>query len=378
MGLPESCKLDLHSKLPHGQRNLISDVPGVRVGHATIDEGDVHTGVTVVLPHEGNLFREKVMAGAAVINGFGKSMGLVQVEELGTIETPILLTNTLSIGTACEALTRYMLEQNPDIGVFTGTVNCVVTECNDGRLNDIRGMHVKEAHVREALAAASDDFEEGAVGGGTGMVCMGLKGGIGSASRVVKADGREYTVGALVMSNFGEPGNLVIGGRHYDTRPERDISGQEEKENEDTGSNMDLENTGGRREEIRTCKEDDRKDKGSIIMILATDIPLNERQLKRVAKRSMIALGRTGSYSGNGSGDIAVAFTTANRLKHYSRHCILDTKMFYDEEIDRVFQAAVEAVEEAIVSSLYHAKSMTGIRGNRVLGLQDFMEKYGM
>ncbi|MDD6615431.1 MAG: P1 family peptidase [Lachnospiraceae bacterium] len=351
MGLPESCKLDLHSKWPHGQRNLISDVPGVRVGHATIDEGDVHTGVTAILPHEGNLFRDKVMAGASVINGFGKSMGLVQVEELGTIETPILLTNTLSIGTACEALTRYMLEQNPDIGVLTGTVNCVVTECNDGRLNDIRGMHVKESHVREALSAVSEDFEEGAVGGGTGMVCLGLKGGIGSASRVVQADGKDYTIGALVMSNFGAPGNLVIGGKHYDTRLANAAPGQEKTE---------------------------KKDKGSIIMILATDIPLSERQLKRVARRSMIALGRTGSYCGNGSGDIALAFTTANRLEHYSRKCILETKMFYDEEIDRVFEAAAEAVEESIVSSLYHARSMTGIRGNRVLGLQDFLEKYSV
>lgn len=344
MGLPENSGLNLHSKWPHGKRNLISDVPGVTVGHSTINEGEIHTGVTAVFPHQGNLFRDKVMAGAAVINGFGKSVGLVQVEELGTIETPVLLTNTLSVGTACEALTRYMLEQNGDIGVTTGTVNCVVTECNDGRMNDIRGMHVKEAHVRAALAGADAEFEEGAVGGGTGMVCMGLKGGIGSSSRVVPVDGKEYTVGALVMSNFGEAGNLVIGGRHYDT----------------------AKGTEG-------C----RKDKGSIIIIIATDIPLNERQLKRVARRSMIALGRTGSYCGNGSGDIAVAFTTGNRLPHYSRSRILDVRMLYDEAIDPVFEAAVEAVEEAIVSSLYHAETMTGIRGNRVMGLQEFLKTYG-
>ena len=343
MGLPENCKLNLYSKWPHGKRNLISDVPGVTVGHATIDEGDVHTGVTAVLPHQGNLFRDKMMAGAEVINGFGKSTGLVQVEELGTIETPILLTNTLNVGTVSEALTRYMLEQNKDIGVTTGTVNCVVTECNDGRLNDIRGLHVKEADVQKALATASEEFEEGAVGGGTGMVCMGLKGGIGSASRTVNVDEQDFTVGALVMSNFGEPGNLVIGGKHFDTR--KCVSG---------------------------CK----KDKGSIIMILATDVPLSERQLKRVARRSMIALGRCGSYSGNGSGDIAIAFTTANRLPHYSRKKILDMKMFYDEEIDMVFESAVEAVEEAIISSLYHAKTMTGIRGNTVMGLREFLEKY--
>lgn len=344
MGLPKNCSLNLYSKWPRGERNLITDVPGVTVGHDTIDEGDIHTGVTAILPHPGNLFRDKVMAGVSVINGFGKSTGLVQAEELGTIETPILLTNTLSVGTASEALTRYMLEQNEDIGVTTGTVNCVVTECNDGRLNDIRGMHIKEEHVRRALSNAAADFDEGAVGGGTGMVCLGLKGGIGSSSRTVKVDGKDYTIGALVMSNFGAAGNLVIGGKHYDTRK---------------------------------CMEECQKDKGSIIMILATDIPLNERQLKRVARRSMIALARTGSYSGNGSGDIAIAFTTANRLPHYSDCLILDMKMFYDEEIDIVFEAAVEAVEESIISSLYHAKTMTGVRGNKYMGLREFLEKYG-
>lgn len=343
MGLPENSGFDLYAKWPRGERDLITDVPGVKVGHVTLKEGDVHTGVTAVLPHGGNCFQDKVMAGVSVINGFGKSVGLIQIQELGTIETPILLTNTLSVGTACEELTRYMLEGNPDIGVTTGTVNCVVTECNDGRLNDIRGLHVRPEHVREALANAGEDFEEGAVGGGTGMVCLGLKGGIGSASRRVEVDGQTYTVGALVMSNFGAPGNLIIGGKHYDTN-----LGREE-----------------------------RKDEGSIIMLLATDIPLNERQLSRLAKRSMVALGRVGSYCGNGSGDIAIAFTTANRLPHYSQKNILETRMFYDENIDRVFVAGVEAVEEAIISSLYHAETTTGIRGNCYLGLRDFVARYG-
>lgn len=343
MGLPENSGFDLHAKWPRGERDLITDVPGVKVGHVTLKEGDIHTGVTAVLPHGGNCFQDKVMAGVSVINGFGKSVGLIQIQELGTIETPILLTNTLSVGTACEELTRYMLEGNPDIGVTTGTVNCVVTECNDGRLNDIRGLHVHPEHVREALANAGEDFEEGAVGGGTGMVCLGLKGGIGSASRRVEVDGQTYTVGALVMSNFGAPGNLIIGGKHYDTNLGRD----------------------------------ERKDEGSIIMLLATDIPLNERQLSRLAKRSMVALGRVGSYCGNGSGDIAIAFTTANRLPHYSEKNILETRMFYDENIDRVFVAGVEAVEEAIISSLYHAETTTGVRGNCYLGLRDFVARYG-
>lgn len=343
MGLPENSGLELYSKWPGGRRNLISDVPGVRVGNVTINEGEVHTGVTVVLPHGGNLFREKVMAGVSVINGFGKSTGLIQIKELGTIETPIVLTNTFSVGTALEELTRYMLEQNEDIGVTTGTVNCVITECNDGELNDIRGMHVKEAHVREALESAGEDFEEGCVGGGTGMICLGLKGGIGSASRLVRVDGKACCVGALVMTNFGSPGNLVIGGRHYDTGK---------------------------------YQERQEEDKGSIIILIATDIPLNERQLARVAKRSMIALGRVGSFCGNGSGDIAIAFSTANQVKHYSDIDVIPVKMFYDEHMDHVFAATAEAVEEAIISSLYHAETMTGIRGNTVMGLREFLEKY--
>lgn len=345
MGIPEG-KLGISFKWKSGPRNLITDVPGVKVGHATIRHGEVNTGVTAVLPHERNLFQEKVMAGTAVINGFGKSAGLVQIEELGTIESPIILTNTLSTGTALTAIVKYMMAQNPDIGVKTGTVNCLVTECNDGRLNDIRGLHVTEEHVLQAVQGAAEDFEEGAVGGGTGMVCLGLKGGIGSASRQLEADGRTYTTGALVMSNFGAAGNLVIGGRRIDTR----------KCNEECGREF--------------------RDSGSIIIIIGTDVPLNERQLKRVAKRAMISLGRVGSYCGNGSGDIAIAFTTANNQPHYSDRNIWDTKMFYDENIDCVFEAAVEAVEEAIISSLYHAKTTVGVRGNQYMGLLEFLEKY--
>ena len=345
MGIPEG-KLGISFKWKSGPRNLITDVPGVKVGHATIRHGEVNTGVTAILPHERNLFQEKVMAGAAVINGFGKSAGLVQIEELGTIESPIILTNTLSTGTALTAIVKYMMAQNPDIGVKTGTVNCLVTECNDGRLNDIRGLHVTEEHVLQAVQGAAEDFEEGAVGGGTGMVCLGLKGGIGSASRQLEADGRTYTTGALVMSNFGAAGNLVIGGRRIDTR----------KCNEECGREF--------------------RDSGSIIIIIGTDVPLNERQLKRVAKRAMISLGRVGSYCGNGSGDIAIAFTTANNQPHYSDRNIWDTKMFYDENIDCVFEAAVEAVEEAIISSLYHAKTTVGVRGNQYMGLLEFLEKY--
>ena len=229
MGLNKESGLKIGRGTP-GPRNLITDVPGVTVGHVTIRDGaDINTGVTAILPHQGNLFQDKVMAASAVINGFGKSMGLVQVEELGTIETPIIMTNTLSIGTAATGLIKYMLQQNEDIGVKTGTVNPLVCECNDGRLNDIRGLHVKEEHVFEAIANCSEDFEEGVVGSGTGMCCLGLKGGIGSASRIVKLDDQEYTVGALVMSNFGGAGRLMIEGRHMGQEIKDKLEAQQDK-----------------------------------------------------------------------------------------------------------------------------------------------------
>ncbi len=343
MGLTKESGLHVGKGTP-GKRNLITDVPGVTVGHVTVRDGkDINTGVTAILPHQGNIYRDKVMAAAAVINGFGKSMGLVQVEELGTIETPIVMTNTLSIGTAATALIRYMLAQNEDIGRTTGTVNPIVCECNDGGLNDIRGLHITEEHVLQALNNTSEDFEEGAVGSGTGMRCLGFKGGIGSASRVVKLDGKDYTIGALVMSNFGSSGNLMIDGRHV-----------------------------GR--EIQEKLDGEKQDKGSIIMLLATDIPLSERQLKRVARRAGVGLARTGSYYGNGSGDIAIAFTTANRVPHYNEGAFVDMKMIADSKIDPVLEMSAEAVEEAIISSLWHAQTLTGRDGRVQHGLRDFLD----
>ena len=339
MGLPVNSGLNLHEKYKKGKKNLITDVRGLKVGHVTLKNNNINTGVTVIFPHEGNIFQDKVMAASSVLNGFGKSVGLLQIDELGTIETPIVMTNTLSVGTATTALIKYILNQNEDIGITTGTVNCVVTECNDGRLNDIRGLHVTEEHVLKALNSPSEYFEEGAVGSGTGMYCQGLKGGIGSASRVVDVDGKEYIIGALVMSNFGFPGNLIIGG-------------------ESVGKNI---------------KGNIKKDEGSIIMIIGTDIPLSERQLKRIAKRTAISLGKTGSYMGNGSGDIAIAFTTANRIPHYSKTDIIETKMFFDDHIDKVFEASIEAVEESIVSSLYHAETTVGFMGRQVKGLRDYL-----
>lgn len=335
-----------------GTRNLITDVPGVTVGQVTIkDPPTACTGVTAILPHRGDLFHDKVMAAACVFNGYGKTTGLVQVEELGTIESPILLTNTLSVGTAATACIKYMMEKHPDIGREAGTVNPLVGECNDGSLNDIRALHVTEAHVAEALASCGEDFSEGAVGAGTGMCCLGFKGGIGSASRLVTLDGHTYTVGALVLSNFGERGRLTIDGRPLG----REIL-----------------------EKLQEKQTVNQQDKGSIIMILATDIPLTERQLKRVARRAGVGLSRTGSFMGNGSGDIAIAFSTANRVPHDSPSALLHFSAISDGYIDPVFDMAAEAVEEAIISSLWHAETTEGRDGRVAVGLKDAMTEVGL
>lgn len=326
-----------------GEKNLITDVPGVLVGHMTRHEGDnIRTGVTCIKPHGGNLFADKVMAASFVFNGYGKTAGLVQIDELGTIETPIILTNTLSVGTAIAATVKYMMEQNPEIGGSAGTVNALVAECNDGTLNDIRGLHVTETHVRAAIDACADTFPEGAVGAGTGMCCLGFKGGIGSASRVLTLDDKTYTVGALVLANFGSRGRLMIDGRQV---------GRE------------------------TQERDNAADKGSIIMIVATDAPLSERQLRRVAKRAGVGLSRTGSYMGNGSGDVAIAFSTANRVPHTAEHAVRTYATVCDNFIDPIFDMTAEAVEEAIVSALWHADTTTGKDGTTVQGLRQAYEE---
>ena len=340
MGINFDSDINL-GRIKKGQKNLITDVPGVKVGHVTLNHGEIKTGVTAILPHGGNMFKEKVMASSSVINGFGKSLGLVQIDELGTIETPIIMTNTLSVGTAATGLVKYMLEQNDDIGKTTGTVNSVVVECNDGFLNDIRGLHVKEDHVFEAIENAKEDFEEGSVGAGTGMSCFQLKGGIGSSSRVVELDGKEYVLGTLVLSNFGLKPDFILDGRKLG-------------------------------EEIDKLDKFE-MEKGSIIIIIGTNIPLSERQLKRISKRAAIGLGRTGSYLGNGSGDIAISFTTANKVKHYEESDVMKIKMIHEKKIDFVFRAVVESVEESVVSSMLHAKTTVGRDNNERKSLTDYL-----
>ncbi|MEM8704707.1 MAG: P1 family peptidase, partial [Pseudomonadota bacterium] len=270
--------------LSPGPANRITDVAGVSVGHSTVRNGDFKTGFTAIVPHAGNLFLEKLPAGADVINGFGKSAGLIQIEELGTLETPILLTNTFAVGTGINALIRRELSINPGIDRSGGTVNPVVMECNDGYLSDINAMILSEADAFAALDAASTDFEQGSVGAGTGISAFGYKGGIGSASRVFELDGRHFTLGSLVQANFGKPGDLLL--------PD------------------------GRKPQ--PSKGDRTVERGSVIVVFATDVPLESRQLKRVARRAAAGLGRLGAFYGNGSGDIALAFSTGQRLPHFN------------------------------------------------------------
>jgi len=328
-----------------GKLNSITDVAGVKVGHVTLNDGELKTGVTAVLPHDGNIFKNKVMAASYVINGFGKSIGLIQVDELGTIESPIVLTNTLSIGTAFDAVLDYMLEQNQDIGTTTGTINPIACECNDGYLNSIRNRKVEKTHVLKAIKNADIEFEEGSVGAGTGMCCLGLKGGIGTSSRIVPLDNEDYTLGSLVLSNFGIGEELLVNGIKA-----------------------------GEKIKSLLSKKSEEGDKGSIVILLATDIPLSERQLKRICKRAVVGLSRTGSFIGNGSGDIVVGFTTANKIDHYEEKDIFDMKVLSDNKIDLVFKAAAESVEEAILNSLICADTTIGRDEHMRYSLKEYIE----
>lgn len=327
-------------ELPAGARNKITDVPGVTVGHCTIDTDEHKTGVTVLLPCAENPFTHKLPAAAFVLNGFGKTLGLVQVEELGTLETPIALTNTLNVGIVHDALVEYMVARGKAEGTEVYSLNPVVCECNDSGLNNIQTRAVTAEHVQAAFRAASEDFLEGDVGAGKGMVCHGLKGGIGSASRTMEVDGETYTLGALVLANHGRMTDLTINGNHI-------------------GSQLD---------QAKAAKE---SDIGSCIVILATDLPLDSRQLGRVAKRASVGLARLGSYIGHGSGEVFVAFSTANAFDPNAKTAIRQISAFHEEKMDLPFRAAAEAVEEAILNCLFTARTCTGWDRKTVWALTD-------
>ncbi|WP_082743787.1 MULTISPECIES: P1 family peptidase [unclassified Burkholderia] len=344
--------------LPAGPLRSIADVAGVTVGHATLDACGVQTGVTVVRPHAGDVYRDKVPAAAAVINGFGKSVGLVQVDELGVIETPLALTNTFGVGALAHAQIRAAIGANPQIGRAWPTVNPLVFECNDGYLNDLHAFAVTPAHYAQALADARPAFARGAVGAGRGMSCFDLKGGIGSASRVVRAAGASWTVGALVLANFGRLPMLTIAGVPVG----RMIAGRDA--------------AGGlarRRAPDAAASPADAPpppEQGSIIMLVATDAPLSSRQLKRVALRAAAGLARTGSVYGHGSGDIALAFSTAYTVPHDAGRIALPP-LVADAALDPLFAAAADSVEQAIVDALWQATRVAGRDGHTRRALRD-------
>jgi D-aminopeptidase len=338
--------------LPTGALNAITDVTGVKVGQVTLTEGaDVRTGVTAILPHDGNMFQQKVQAAMYIGNGFGKMTGYSQVEELGTIESPIVLTNTLSVPTAADAVIDWTLGQKGNENVRS--VNPVIGETNDGFLNDIRGRHVRKDHVLNALAQAeSGAVAEGNVGAGTGTVCFGWKGGIGTASRKLPGKLGNYTVGVLVQTNFG--GVLKVNGVPVG----QELGKYAFKESLDKSSD------------------------GSCMMVLATDAPLDARNLKRLAKRVMLGMAQTGGIAANGSGDYVIAFSTANKVLHETSEPVFSSSFLHNDYVSPLFMAAMEATEEAIINSLFMARTSEGTQGHKVEELPkdkvlEIMRKYG-
>jgi len=327
--------------LPPGPLNAITDVSGVKVGQVTLIKGEsIRTGVTAICPHGGNIYQEKVPAAIYVGNGYGKLTGISQVNELGNIETPIILTNTLSVPVAAEALIEYTLAQPENEKV--GSVNPIVGETNDGWLNDIRQRVITREDVIEALKkAASGPVKEGAVGAGTGTICFGYKGGIGTSSRKLPEALGGYTIGVLVQTNHG--GILQINGFQVGVR-----LGKYYLQNILTNDSP-----------------------GSCMVIVATDAPLSSRNLKRLAKRALLGIVRTGGFYSNGSGDYAIAFSTASevRIPHRSKTPFLNKKVLRNSQMSPLFLAAVEACEEAILNSLFKATSMTGYNGHHIEAL---------
>ena len=343
--------------LPTGANNAITDVAGVMVGQTTIIRGEnVRTGVTAILPHGGNLFREKVPGAVFVGNGFGKLAGSTQVNELGEIETPILLTSTLAVPKTADFLIDYMLglPGNEDVR----SVNPLVAETNDGGLNDIRGRHITREDVFNALKNAKNGpVDEGSIGAGTGTVAFGWKGGIGTASRKLPASLGGYTLGVLVQSNFGGvltidgvPVGEELGKYYLKDAVSMQKPAREQGRNEQGKSNA--------LNDVRDSSKPEDNADGSVIIVIATDAPIDYRQLKRLASRSMVGLGRTGSSMTNGSGDYAIAFSTSNRIN--ASQNLRDLKVLGNDAMSPLFQAVIEATEEAIINSLLKATTVTG------------------
>lgn len=332
-----------------GQWNAITDVPNIKVGHVTVektfeDGSAACTGITAILPHPDNVFEQKVPAASFVLNGFGKTIGLVQVEELGVIESPIMLTNTFSVAQVLQGTLSYMLEQNPAIGHSTSSLNIVVGECNDSYLNSMRAMHLQAEQAIEAIEKAKNGpIQQGAIGAGKGMICYEAKGGIGTSSRIASYEDTAYTVGVLTLTNFGKASECNL--------------------------NAWLQKNGFEHlEAIFPSKREIEKPDGSVMIIVATNAPVNERQLKRFAKRATVGLSRTGTTVHNGSGDIVIAFSNGYTIPHEVDDLIENHATLRDDHpiMNELFQAVVEAAEEAVYQSLLHAETTIGRNERRV------------
>ena len=325
-----------------GKLNNICDVPGVKVGHCTVDKEDTHTGVTIILPCEDNIFAKKMPAAAVVFNGFGKTQGTVQIEELGTMETPIAMTNTLNVGKVHDAMVEYMTERCYEDKVEMFSINPIITECNDCSINNIHKRAVEKEHLYSAIASAREDFDMGDIGAGRGMICHGMKGGIGSASRILEIDGKNFTLGVLVLTNHGRMENLTIG---------KDYIGRE----------------------IAKKIEGNEVDKGSCIIIMATDLPLDARQIRRVISRASVGLARLGSFIGNGSGEVAIGFSTANRRAWDKEQAFESTLTLNESLMDIPFEAMADCTEEAILRSMLNSDATHTLDGKTIHSLREFI-----
>jgi D-aminopeptidase len=346
---PVRCRLrDLDvalGRLPTGPLNAITDVPGVQVGHCTVSwggpelprgRGPARTGVTAIFPHAGDLWHQRVVAGAFAVNGVGEIIGISAIREWGLIETPVLLTNSQSAGAAYDGTIRWLMDREPLAGIVDAVMP-VVGECDDGLLNDLRGMHVREEHVRAALdGAAAGPVAEGCVGAGTGMSCFDFKAGIGTSSRLVTAHGRPWTLGVLALANFGVRHRLSVDGVPVG----REITDLMPVENRE----------------------------GSCIVVLATDAPLTARQCERVARRGALGLAVTGSYASDGSGEIMLAFSTAHRVPRASAEPLALTSVSNDQ-MTELFEATVDATAESVYNSLTAATTTVGRDGNTAYAL---------
>lgn len=362
-----------------GARNTITDVPGVTVGHVTVKNETHRTGVTVVVPGPDNAFTEKYTAACYVHNGFGKSTGLLQIDELGALETPVALTNTLNVGLVWDGIVQDTIDRCRAEGVAVTSLNPVVGECNDSLINEIASRAVSQSDVPAAIAGAGADFAEGDVGAGCGTVCYGLKGGIGSSSRVIEIGGRAYVIGVLVQSNFGAMADLVIGGVPAGERILK---------------------------RLRAEKEGmvPRPDRGSIMTVVATDLPVSSRQLRRIIRRAGVGIARTGAYTGHGSGEVMIGFTTANRVPKDAGNLrtagtwtddrdageavggdavgmavgsaageFLTQTVLREDLLDAAFQAVAEATNEAILNSMVCAERAVGRNGEIYRSLAEFL-----